>query len=170
MHDNEHMREIVVRPPLAGRAFAAVVASGFGVFVVIMFALAASRGQDVSGAPIAFGMAVFAGALGYRMAALSFRASGQELVIHNYLRTRHVPVSDVERLDLGRATVGSQHTVHVITTAGAIPIDAMAVPNRISGRMATRDADRLERLRQELAGWLTGATSLGPYHHQGHDI
>jgi hypothetical protein len=174
--ENEHVPKIVVRRSLAGRALAALFTGGFGVFVVVTFALAAARGQDVSGAPIAFGMAVLAGALGYRLAALSFRASGQKLVIHNYLRTRHVPVSDVVRLDLGRISLhlgvpdewdymspAVLQTVHVITTARVIPIDAMAVPNRGADDLTTPlPAERLERQRQELAAWLATARSLSP--------
>jgi hypothetical protein len=154
------VREIEIRPPLAARVFVVLFAGGFVLYIGIYFVVAAVRGQDVGGAPAGIGIAVFAAAVGYRMAALSFRARGQELVIHNYRRTRHIPASEVEGVDIGHGSRRSLQTVRILTSAGAIPVDVLSVAERISRRRAARDMEKLDRRRRELADWLAAARSL----------
>ena len=154
------MGDLVVRQPWVSRILAVALAGGFAVFVAVAFVLAIAHGDDVSGAPPAIAMAAVAGFIGYRLARLSFRASGQELVIRNYFRTRRVPVGQVTGLDLGRASSGSLRTVRVLTTAGIIPIDVMGVPRSLSRHRNARYQGELTGRRAELAGWLAMAQSL----------
>lgn len=155
------MRELVVRPPLAARIFVVLFTGGFVLCVTIVLVLAIARHQDVSGAPIGIGMALFAGLLGYRLAILSVRAHGPEIIIHDYWRTRRIPISQVEGLDIGRATAGSLRTVRILVRGTAIPVDALGVTRGILGRNASDAIDQLERRRQELADWLAQATISG---------
>lgn len=66
---------------MAARITVTVIAGGFVLCVAIALGVAIARHQDVSGAPAAIGMALFAGARGYRLAALSYRARGQAIPI-----------------------------------------------------------------------------------------
>ena len=156
MCDDGGVREIVIHPPWAGRIFAVLFAGGFALTIAISFAVALARGADISGAPFGIGMAVVAGTLGYRLATLSFRARGEELVIHNYWRTRHIPISRVHGLDLGKATAGNLRTVRIQTMGGAVPIDVLGISRRASGRRV----EGLNRQLEELAEWIAAARSL----------
>jgi hypothetical protein len=149
------MREFHVSQPLGARIIAVVGCGGFVVFVFTSLGVAIARHQDVSGAPIAIGMAVFAGVLGYRLTGLSCRARGPELVIHNYWRTQRVAVTQIDGLDIGRASAGSLLTVRVLTNGKTIPIDVMGVTYGFLGHKRGVVNDRLERRRQELATWLS---------------
>jgi hypothetical protein len=149
------MREFHVSQPLGTRIIAVVACGGFVVFAFTSLAVAIAHHQDVSGAPIAIGMAVFAGALGYRLASLSCRAQGSELVIHNYWRTQRVALAQIDGLDIGRASAGNLLTVRVLTNGKTIPIDVMGITRGFLGRKRGVVMDRLERRRQELATWLS---------------
>jgi hypothetical protein len=115
------------------------------------------HGQHVSITPLPVFFVLFTVVLCYRLTGVSYRARGQELVIRNYFRTRHVPVSQVEGVDIGRASGGSLRTVRVLTSAGAVPIDVISVlqftvPWPTAGHLA-----RLEQHRDELGGWIARA-------------
>jgi hypothetical protein len=58
------VRELDFRQPLAARIFALAFCGGFVIYVAASTAVAFARQQDVSGAPFAIGMALFAAALG----------------------------------------------------------------------------------------------------------
>lgn len=114
-------------------------------------------GQHVSITPLPVFFVLFTVVLCYRLTGVSYRARGQELVIRNYFRTRHVPVTQIEGLDIGRASGGSLRTVRVLTGAGAVPIDVISVlqftvPWPTAGHLA-----RLEQHRHELSGWIAAA-------------
>jgi hypothetical protein len=161
--DTGRVPDLVVRPPLAARIIAVLFTGGFVCAVAISFALGVARHQDVSGAPAAIGMALFAGTLGYRLAALSYRTRGQEIVIHNYFRTRRVHIAEIEGLDIGIATTRSLLTVRILTRCRAIPVDVLGVMPGIFDRNAVAARGRLERRRQDLDNWLTSAmTDYGP--------
>jgi hypothetical protein len=105
-------------------------------------------------------MAVFAGALGHRLATLSYRTCGQEIVIHNYFRTRRVLIAEIEGLDIGKASAGNLLTVRILTRGIAIPIDVVGITPGIFGRKTARATEQLDRRRQELANWLTSTPAL----------
>jgi hypothetical protein len=115
------------------------------------------HGQHVSISPPSVFLALFALVLCYRLTGLSYRARGQELLIRNYFRTRHVPLAQIEGLDIGRASGGSLPTVRVLTGSGAVPIDVISVL-RFTGPWPTADhMASLERYRRELADWIAMA-------------
>jgi hypothetical protein len=149
------VRELNVSQPLVTRIIAVVACGGFVVFVLTSLAVAIARHQNVSAAPIPIGFALFAGALGYRLASLSCRSRGPELVIHNYWRTQRIAVTQIDGLDIGRASAGNLLTVRVVTNGKAIPIDVMGITIGFLGRTRGVAMDRLERRRQELASWLS---------------
>lgn len=126
------------------------------------------HGQHVSITPPSVFLALFAVVLCYRLTGVSYRARGQELLIRNYLRTRHVPVALIEGLDIGRASGGSLPTVRVLTGAGAVPIDVISVL-RFTGPWPTAShMARLEQHRRELAGWIAMAkTQADPGRRSG---
>jgi hypothetical protein len=152
------VRELEVGQPLAARIVALALPGAFVLWTARVLALALLHHQDVSGAPAAIGMAVFAGALGYRLATLSLRARGQELVIHNYWRTRHVPISQIEGIDIGRATGGSLWTVRILANGSIIPIDVLGSRRSFLGGKNPGAVKELECRRTELADWLATAT------------
>jgi hypothetical protein len=159
--DDGHVCEIKVRPPLAARIFTVLFSGSFVLYVIVGLVSALIQGEDISGGSMAIVMAVGAGTLGYRLAALSCRASGQELLIHNYWRTRRVPISQIEGLDLGQATAGNLKTVRVLARGRTIPIDVLGVQRGITRGRTARGLEMLEHRRQELADWLAAARSPG---------
>lgn len=115
------------------------------------------HGQHVSAASPAVFFVLFGVVLYYRFSGLSYRARGQELVIRNCFRTRHVPVSQIEGLDIGPVSVGRLPTVRVLTGTGPVPIDVIsfleyATPWLTAGQMA-----RLEQHLNVLADWIARA-------------
>jgi hypothetical protein len=112
------------------------------------------HGRHVSVAPPGVLFVLFTVVFCYRLTGLSYRARGQELLIRNYFRTRHVPVSQIEGLDIGRASGGSLPTVRILTGTGPVPIDVISVlkytvPWPTAGHMA-----RLDQHRSVLAEWI----------------
>jgi hypothetical protein len=148
--------QIRVRRAPAARVVSAVVGGGLAILVAVDIGWSAVRGADLGGAPIAAGMVVFAAFIAYRNAGMSLRSSDQELVVRNYWRTHHVPVSAIEGFDLGRTSARNWRTVRILTAAGPIPVDVLGVPRGGRGRRAAAAADELERRRQELADWQRG--------------
>lgn len=163
------MRDVEVRQPLLTRLVVVALLGGFVVYVAVGLVWAMVHGEDTSGAPPAIIMAAFAGFLGYRLAALSLCARGQVLVVRNYWRTRHVALSQVQGLDIGRASAGRLRTVRIITSAGAIPIDILGVTGGMFPGQAVRRNEILERRRQELTDWIGTARPLGQTSNAGED-
>jgi hypothetical protein len=97
------------------------------------------------------------GGFGYRLATLSCRSRGTEMVIHNYWRTRRVAICQIAGLDIGRASAGNLWTVRVLTNAKPIAIDVLGITSGILGRRPAGAMDRLDRRRRELADWLNHA-------------
>jgi hypothetical protein len=152
------VRELEFRQPLAVRMMALAAPAAFALWNAGALALALSRHQAVSDAPIAIGMTVLAGAFLYRLATLSFHARDQELVVHNYWRTRHVPIGQVESIDIGRPTGRSLWTVRILANGRIIPIEVLGSRPGILGGRNPGDMGDLERRRAELADWLATAT------------
>lgn len=115
---------------------------------------AITHGQHVTITPWPVFFVLFVVVLCWRLTGVSYRARGHELLIRNYFRTRHVPVAQIEGLDIGRASGGSLPTVRVLTGAGAVPIDVISVQgSTVLWRRAAQMA-RLEQIRRELADWI----------------
>jgi hypothetical protein len=147
--------ELEVRQPLAVRIVFLAIPAVLVLSAARALMLPVLHHQDVSGALAAIGVAALAVTLGYRNAALSFRASGQELVVHNYRRTRHVQIGQVEGLDIGRTTGGSLLTVRILANGSIIPIDVLGSRQGILGGRNPAAVKERERRRAELAdpGW-----------------
>ncbi len=115
------------------------------------------HGQHVSITPPSVFFVLFTVVLCYRLTGLSYRARGQEFLIRNYFRTRHVRVAQIQGLDIGRASGGSQLTVRVLTSAGAVPIDVISVLRFTVPWPTAGHITSLEQHRRELADWIAMA-------------
>jgi len=144
--------------PLWQRVPLFLLTAGFLGFVAASLGKAIMHGQHVSIVPLAV-FVLFPVLLCHRLTGLSYRIGGQEMVIRNYFRTRHVPVSQIEGLDIGRASAGSALTVRVLTDGGPVPIDVISVLRPAVPWPAARHMARLEQQRRALADWIALANS-----------
>jgi hypothetical protein len=153
------MRTISVGPPAWAMAWPVLFIAG----LILPVTLSGPANDD-------FGAAIpvlVAAACVYRVAWLSFRASGDGLVIRNYFYTRRIPVCEVVRFDVGPYGPGGHgvRTVRVVTPERAIPLDVYAL--RLPWIVLPPTAG-LNRAAEKLTAWADGAreslasTAAGP--------
>jgi len=119
-----HVDHIVFRAPLHFRILTvvgALVAAGGGFFV------ATGASHFGPGNIVTFIVfAAFVATLGYRQFVLSVIVRGNELVVRNYLTTRHIPRDHIRGFDWGRPSTGQGRTILVDTGMSSVPLGALA--------------------------------------------
>ena len=149
------MTVIVRRPPLLGRIWVAVFCTGLSTALIVV-----NTGYYISGRAAAWVFAPLAAMVGglmafaWRIVTCSFRADVAGLVIHNVLRTRRVPLSQVVGFDVGPSTRFDRWpervVLRVVTVSRTYPIGAFGSRHFMFAR-------RHYDLADELQAWLEDA-------------
>jgi hypothetical protein len=154
------VRDIVFQAPPAAR----LLNLGLGIAMIIILTLSIGGGLHphlTLGLVVAITVSVGLVFCVYRMITLSFRASGQDLVLHNWWRTRRVPVSEIRGISIGTQK-GGRTTVLVHTGQEQLPIQILTLQGGQSRPTKTLALEKLMQQRDEIELWLVeaGAISL----------
>jgi hypothetical protein len=153
------VRDIVFKTPLASRLL------NIGLGTAMIITLIASIGGGLhphltAGLTVAIiGSASLVFCV-YRMVTLSFRASGQELVLHNWWKTFRVPVTEVRDISIGTRN-GGRTTVLVHTGQEQLPIQVLSLQAGQSRQTKMLAMEKLTQQRAEIERWLVEAGAIG---------
>jgi hypothetical protein len=147
-------QQVTIRPPRAARIYVGVFTTVWCGLVFAGFVGAVLAGTPAAVIPL--GMFAFGCTLGYRLLNVSVVATEDELIVHNYFSTKHVPKLQGQSFRFGSPAMGSfgKAVMVLLRDDTVVSMDATARLFRWFGGQRSLEAEIAE-----LREWLAGSAS-----------